>query len=138
MELPDWLWEVSYNGEQGPDGDIRHGANCQLFAYEVLRHFGIAVPPLHSSELWEDTTATTKADDPQPLDLVLFSKDEAVYGAHVGVVWADDEVLHLCKEVGRPAVWSWQDFADRPRYAVRHGFKRPVRRGSSETPSSRL
>ena len=33
-------------------------------------------------------------------------------------------VAHLCKEVGRPAVWPLDEFAARPRYRVLVGMKR--------------
>lgn len=33
-------------------------------------------------------------------------------------------VLHLCKEIGAPVVWDFQDFAKRERYASLIGFKR--------------
>ncbi len=63
---------------------------------------------------------------PQPLDLVLF-RGIAIRTAPIsGLVVADDEVLHLCKEVGRPALWPWSAFAARPRYAVVIGYKRPI------------
>jgi hypothetical protein len=41
---------------------------------------------------------------------------------------APDEVLHLCKEIGTPSVWSLADFTKRPRYQVIVGFKRIVAR----------
>jgi hypothetical protein len=40
---------------------------------------------------------------------------------------AREQVLHLSQEVGRPAVWSFDDFADRPRYSTIIGYKRVVR-----------
>src|SRR5437762_2304449 len=79
------------------------GANCQRYAYAVLRHFGLSVPPLRSAELWADERATVRAERPRPLDLVLFDGGPAEgrptgYGAHVGVHLAPALVLHLCKE----------------------------------------
>ncbi|MGW2407118.1 cell wall hydrolase [Streptomyces sp. NPDC001739] len=112
-------------GLAGPAG----GANCQRYAYAVLRHFGLEVPPLRSAELWADTLATRRAGRPRPLDLVLFDagpngdRPEG-YGAHVGVHLGPDAVLHLCREVGRPAVWRYADFAARTRYARFLGVKR--------------
>jgi hypothetical protein len=109
------------------------GANCQLFAYEVLRHFGLTPPPLRSSDLWADTRATIRVPRARPLDLLLFNATDDAYGAHVGV-WADeDRVLHLCAEAGRPAVWSLRDFAARQRYQVLIGVKRVIHR----TPTDR-
>jgi hypothetical protein len=130
--LPAWAWKVPYDGKAFPGAVERTtwtgGANCQLFAYEVLALHGWAVADLRSDELWFDQASTVTVAVPQPLDLVLFQKDEQPYGAHVGVVVGDEAVLHLCEEIGFPAVWSWADFSERPRYAVRIGFKRPIQR----------
>lgn len=120
-----------FGGPVGSGGfaDLAGGANCQRYAYAVLRHFGLGVPPLRSAELWADTRATRRAGRPRPLDLVLFDagpngdRPEG-YGAHVGVHLGPDAVLHLCREVGRPAVWCYADFAARTRYARFLGIKR--------------
>ena len=129
VDLPEWYWGVPYIGEREsggfPRGNLSAGANCQRWAYEVLRHFGFTVPDLRSDELWHDTVATRQVDAPRPLDLVLYKGDADPFGAHVGV-WTGDAVAHLCREVGRPTVWPQPEFDLRPRYAVRIGFKRPT------------
>ncbi|MGH4031345.1 hydrolase [Actinomycetota bacterium Odt1-20B] len=129
--LPAAFWTTPYVGSRFPGAaavrdlpGLGAGANCQLFAYEVLRHFGLSPAPLRSSELWEDTDSTVHAAEPEPLDLLLFNGSAAAYGAHVGVWAGDDAVLHLCAEVGRPAVWRLEDFAARERYRVLLGAKR--------------
>ncbi|BDH13547.1 cell wall hydrolase [Streptomyces hygroscopicus] len=120
-------------GGGAPDtvADLADGANCQRYAYAVLRHFGLLIPPLRSAELWADARSTRRADPPQPLDLVLFDGGPVDgrppgYGAHVGVHLGPDQVLHLCREAGRPAVWRYADFAARPRYGRFLGAKRAV------------
>lgn len=123
--LPQWYWEVPYVYECGPGtADLRGGANCQLFAYTVLAHFGLHVPPLRSSNLWEDTTATKVVTDLEPFDLLFFNRTDDSFGAHIAVYLAPGEILHLCKEIGRPIVWSEADFAARPNYQVFVGAKR--------------
>ncbi len=102
------------------------GANCQLFAYEVLRHFGLAAPALRSSDLWTDTRATIRVSAARPLDLLLFNATDDAYGAHVGVRVDEGRVLHLCAEMGRPAVWDMTEFAAHERYRVLIGIKRVV------------
>lgn len=129
-DLPSWFWDVPYDSERVP-GVASHdqlalGANCQVFAYAVLATFGIEIPPLRSDELWRDTSATVVALEPRPLDLALFHDREQAWGAHVGVVCSETEVLHLSKGVGRPAVWTFAQFASTPRYANLIGFKRPL------------
>jgi hypothetical protein len=135
IELPDSFWEVRYVGARYPGSPavrarpgLAEGANCQLFAYEVLRHFGLQPPDLRSSELWLDTGSTGEVTVPQPLDLVLLNSTRDPWGAHVGV-WAGDDagegkVLHLCAEAGRPALWSLPMFAVRPSYRELIGYKR--------------
>jgi hypothetical protein len=136
--LPAGFRTVRYDGSRFPGSaavarrpGLAHGANCQLFAYEVLRHHGMVPPPLRSSDLWADTGSTVRVSVPAPLDLLLFSTSDDAYGAHVGV-WADDDkVLHLCSEVGTPAVWSLADFAARERYRVLVGIKRVTVRAAT-------
>lgn len=116
---------------------IGAGTNCQLFAYAVLARFGLVVPPVRSSELWADTDVTVRVAAPQPLDLMLVNATDAPWGAHVGVWLGDDRVLHLCAELGRPAVWSPADFAARDRYRTLVGFVRvrpPVRAAPTPGP----
>jgi hypothetical protein len=133
-ELPTWYWQVPYVGARFPGavprGEVVEGANCQLWAYAVLDHFRFHLPDFRSDDLWYDTAVTERVEDPQPLDLVLYKADNDPYGAHVGV-WTGDAVAHLCKEVGRPTVWRQPEFAGRPRYAVRLGFKRTLLRAPS-------
>ncbi|RKS71007.1 hypothetical protein BZB76_5487 [Actinomadura pelletieri DSM 43383] len=133
--LPSEFWDVRYVGARFPgspavaaEPGIAAGANCQLFAYQVLMHFGLDAPALRSSELWADTEWTTRVPAARPLDLVLFNATGDAWGAHVGVWVDDDQVLHLSDEVGYPVVWSMDDFAARARYRTLIGFKRVTRR----------
>ncbi|MFE6228976.1 MULTISPECIES: hypothetical protein [unclassified Streptomyces] len=129
--LPARFWTVRYDGSRYPGAPavtarpgLAAGANCQVFAYEVLRHFGLNPPELRSSDLWEDTGSTVRVPVARPLDLLLFNATDDAYGAHVAVAAGDGLILHLCREVGRPAVWRPEDFAARERYGVLLGAKR--------------
>jgi NlpC/P60 family len=128
LEIPDSLLNVSYDGAKYPGarggGGVRDGANCQRFAYAILRHFGREVPNLRSSELWEDTKSTTVAKRLRPFDLLLFSADGRSWGAHVGVYLGAGLVLHLAKKVGKAAVWTMAEFAADPAYRTLVGAKR--------------
>jgi hypothetical protein len=135
LALPAAFWAVRYVAARYPGSravaerpGLMDGANCQLYAYGVLRHFGLDPPFLRSSELWADTEATVRVPAARPLDLILFNFVDDAWGAHVGVWAGDDRVLHLCAEIGRPAVWSIGDFATRSRYRTVIGVKRVVRR----------
>jgi cell wall-associated NlpC family hydrolase len=138
--LPPWIWATPYVGRRFPGSrsvterpGLAHGANCQLFAYEVLRYFAVDLPDWRSSELWADSGRTERVHPPRPLDLVLFNAEGNAWGAHVGLVLGKSRILHLCAEVGRPAVWSLQEFAARERYRTLLGFKRPRAEDGSGT-----
>lgn len=70
---PSWLWTVPYAGSQHPQAlapqPIETGANCQRYAYAVLKHVGIRVPPFRSSELWDAPFSHPSLEDFKPLDL---------------------------------------------------------------------
>jgi hypothetical protein len=129
-DLPSEIWQVPFDAARYPGavprGELAKGANSNLFAYEVLALFGFRIPDLRSDELWRDTTVTRVVLEPQPLDLVLFHDRRQAWGAHVGVVCSPTEVLHLSLEVGHPAVWTFAQFAQTPRFANLNGFKRPL------------
>lgn len=129
-DLPPGFWDVPWDGDRYPGavprGELALGADDNLFAYELLAHFGKRVPDLRSAELWLDTDWTRVVLEPQPLDLVLFHDRQQAYGAHCGVVCSATEVVHLCKEEGRPAVWTLEQFAATPRYGHLVGYKRPL------------
>ncbi|MFJ5708731.1 hydrolase [Streptomyces sp. NPDC093105] len=136
--LPAGFWTVRYDGSRFPGAAVAAarpglaaGANCQLFAYEVLRHFGLTPPELRSSELWEDAESTVRVPAARPLDLLLYNATDDAYGAHVGVDAGDGGILHLCAEVGRPVVWRPEDFAARERYRVLLGVKRVLPPGTA-------
>jgi hypothetical protein len=127
--IPRWVWDARYDGAQHPqapepqatagDPDPERGANCQLYAYSVLGLTGRQPPPHRSSDLWDDAGLLHPGlDELEPWDLVLFNRDVDAYGAHVAVCLEGGRLLHLCAEIGRPAVWTWADFAARERYAT--------------------
>lgn len=128
--VPAAFWDVRWDSTRFPGavprGQLALGADDNLFAYELLAVFGKRIPDLRSEELWRDTSSTRVVLTPQPLDLVLFHDRQQAFGAHCGVVCSITEVVHLCKEEGRPAVWTFAQFAETPRYHHLVGFKRPL------------
>jgi cell wall-associated NlpC family hydrolase len=128
-QLPPRFWSVTYDGEVTPKNAphrLNETANCLVYAYDVLAHFGLEVPRYWSSELWADVSSTRIVDGPEPLDLMLFAAEPVAYAAHVGVYVGGGRVLHLCKEVGEPVVWPLAEFAARQRYRTLVGIKRVV------------
>ena len=127
--LPVRFRAVHYDGAKIPDRshDLADGANCQRYAYAVLAHFGVELPPWRSSELWADEALTEAVTVLEPLDLLLFNRTEEPFGAHVAVYAGQGQALHLAKSVGQPALWSLAEFAERPECRVLIGGKRALR-----------
>jgi len=128
LSVPIHFFDAYYDGLKYPGSSkckgIKNGANCQYFAYELLRYFGLTIPDFRSSNLWEDNISTRKVKALQPLDLVLFNKTKNAYSAHVGVYLGNDKIIHLSKEVGYPTVWDFRDFKKRENYKIFIGAKR--------------
>jgi hypothetical protein len=128
---PTWVTTAPYRADAHPQASglasLEAGANCQRYAYAVLELFDRHVPAHRSSELWEDANLTHR--DPsgaRDLDLALFNHSHDPWGAHIAVVFGGG-LLHLCAEERRPAMWSWSDFATRPRYSSLIGIVRSPR-----------
>jgi cell wall-associated NlpC family hydrolase len=127
-QIPSRFRTVRYNRERPPlaGAGFAEGANCQHFAYELLRHFGRDVPDLWSSDLW-DSAASIRVSAPfEPLDLLLFNRTPDPYGAHLAVYAGDGQAIHLSRKVGHPVVWRIEEFLTLPEYAVLIGGKRYV------------
>jgi murein DD-endopeptidase / murein LD-carboxypeptidase len=141
LPIPPRFHGVPYNGAHYPGAagvnGLEGGANCQQFAYELIRHYGCVIPDFRSSELWADTVHTCVADPPAPLDLMLFHKTPDAWGAHAGVFLGEGLVIHLAKQTGVPVIWDFADFALRPEYACYIGAKRPLKSGMTTGVNSR-
>jgi hypothetical protein len=127
IEIPPEFLCVRYDSDRRPrtaEFNLSKGANCQLWAYALLNHFGIEVPPFRSSDLWEDTEFSDAVHRLQPLDLLLFNQTESSWGAHVAVYLGDDAVAHLSRKIGLPAVCTLEEMLRTPTYQVLVGAKR--------------
>ena len=131
LTIPPHFLSAHYNGAHYPGSPntngLQGGANCQQFAYELLRHFGYQIPDLRSRELWEDTTHTCHVEELVWGDLLLWNKTSDAYGAHVGVYIGDGQVIHLAKDNGYPVIDRLENFAKHPAYRVFIGAKRAYR-----------
>jgi hypothetical protein len=132
LPIPERFHHVPYNAARHPDAEgvvgLDAGANCQLFAYELLRHFGFAPPDYRSSELWDDETHTRRVEGEfAPCDLLLFNRTPAAWGAHVAVHLGNNLAIHLSQRIGVPVVWRIEDFALLPEYSCFIGAKRARR-----------
>ena len=130
MEIPERFVDVRYNGAAHPRATVprlRDGANCQRFVYELLRYFGYEIAPMRSSEMWGDRTFTLRAHAKRPLDILLFNRRNDPWGAHLALYLGGGRAIHLCKAVGRPAIWTISRFRSCDAYRVLVGIKRPIR-----------
>ena len=142
LVLPPHFMTVRYDPARFPGAEgvrgVDGGANCQQFAYTVLRYFGYEIDDFRSSELWSDRTYTASVRPPfRPLDLLLWHRHADAWGAHVGIyvgrrdgvsAGGDEYAVHLAQAVGVPVIWSLSSFIVRPEYRCFIGAKRPLRR----------
>jgi lipoprotein Spr len=128
IKIPGRFYQVRYNGACYPGAPgvrgLERGANCQQYAYELVRAFGYTIPDLRSSSLWADNAHTAVPERPEPFDLVLLHIKLDAWGAHVEVYLGKRLVLHLSKKIGRPAIESLESLMQRPQYRYLIGFKR--------------
>lgn len=131
IEIPDSFFKIRYNGANYPGASGYNGlasgeANCQVFAYEILRFFKLDIPNFRSSELWDDQTYTQVVSQLKPLDILLWNKTSEAWGAHVGLYLGDNQAIHLSKPIGSPVVWPLEKFLEQPVYKVFIGAKRII------------
>ncbi|WGZ94351.1 MAG: NlpC/P60 family protein [Candidatus Thiothrix putei] len=133
--IPPHFLTIRYNGAHYPGSPntngLEGGANCQQFAYELLRHNSFSVPDLRSRELWEDTTHTYRVTELTWGDLLLWNKTPDPYGAHVGVYIGDGQAIHLAKDNGYPVMERLENIAQHPAYRVFIGAKRAMLHGGN-------
>ena len=129
--IPEAFFDVSYKSARIPgvenQSDLSLGANCQIFAYALLKENGLHVPNDRSSELWSDTSYSEVVTDFRPLDLMLYNATSGSYGAHVGVYTGDGEVIHLSLQNGKPEIISHESLLLNEKYQWFVGAKRILR-----------
>ncbi|WP_417307592.1 hypothetical protein [Devosia sp.] len=127
-DIPSRFWTVRYVAASIPERepyDLSNGANCQLFAYALLAHFGHAVPPFRSSNLWDDKVHTEHVEQPYTaLDLLLFAPQKNAWGAHLAVAMGPHSAIHLSHRIGQPVIWPLDRFQQEADYRILLGAKR--------------
>lgn len=132
FRVPPEFYHIPYNGKMHPGAPavrgLTMGANCQQFAFELLRFNGLQISNFRSSELWADRLETMVANAPfEPGDLLLFNSSPTSWGAHVAVAIDSDSAVHLAWHIGNPVNWLITDFKKEDRYRCFIGAKRLVR-----------
>jgi len=130
VKVPDAFWTIPYCTDRIPgvanQSDLSLGANCQVFAYAVLKENGLLVPNVRSSELWSDTHYSKVVTDFMPLDLMLYNSRDTAYGAHVAVYLGDGDVIHLSLQNGKPEIISHEKLLMNKKYPCFVGAKRII------------
>ncbi len=138
IQFPKWLMDIQYNGRIIPNGETHDivvtGANCQVFAYQLLRFNDIIVPDFRSSELWEDVefSRLVERENFRPLDLLFFHRKEEAYGAHIAVYLGNNQAIHLSRKNGLPVIWDIGTFLEQTAYLFLLGGKRFFKEGEKE------
>ena len=134
LNIPERFFDVKYEGARIPGCDNQSnlwlGANCQVFAYELLRENGLDIPNDRSSELWSDESYSQKVNDYLPLDIFLYNSCPKSFGAHVGVYIGGGMVFHLSLDNGFPKKESHESMLKNPKYKSFIGAKRIFRGGA--------
>jgi len=120
--IPKWYMNIVYNGRIIPN-DIYHDiqitwANCQVYAYQLLRYNNMEVPDYRSKELWEDIKFSYEVKEFKPLDILFFNKIENPWWAHLGIYIWNNQVLHNSLDIGKPEVRDLDDFSINNKYKV--------------------
>ena len=122
IKLPPWYMDIKYNPKIIPYWichDIQLSwANCQVYAYEILRFNDLFVPDLRSSELWSDSKdSTTISDNYELLDILFSNENNDSWGAHLGLYIWENKVLHNSKDIWWPAIFDIWDFTKINKYS---------------------
>ena len=130
FKIPRRFIDVQYDSLRIPgvknQSDLTLGANCQVYAYELLQYFGKSPLLFRSSELWADCEYSKEVEEYKILDLMLYNKTPKSYEAHVGVYVGDGMVLHLSKEEAYPVIQKHEDLLLKEKYTFFIGAKRVV------------
>ena len=129
LRIPEVFLSITYNGKQLPGSErpmLEAGANCQLFSYGLLAHFGRKIPPFRSSNLWEDEKFTRKINSFKNLDLMLYNHSPMAWGAHVGLYIGEGNIIHLSKEIGTPEIIEHNQLLKQSHYQYFIGAKRVI------------
>ena len=131
IKISDHFFSVAYKSDRIPglpdQSDLSLGANCQVFAYELLKCNGLEAGTHRSSELWADETYSEKVSAFKPLDLMLYSENGDSYGAHIGVYLGDGNVIHLSFNNGTAEIIAHTELLKSPKYRYFIGAKRILR-----------
>ena len=128
LYIPKHFYQVKYVGARIPgvknQSDLSLGANCQVFAYELLKANHLIPENLRSSELWRDIRYSRRVQQFKALDLMLYNNKASAFGAHMGVYLGEGRVFHLSQDIGYPEIALHSHLQQRPKYTIYIGAKR--------------
>jgi len=136
LAIPERFHNVRYNAGHFPGApdihEVEGGANCQQYAYSILRHYGFEIQDFLSSELWDDREYTRISEQLQPFDLVLLHHEPQSFGAHVGLCVGEGLILHLSRKIDAPAIETLEEMQARAEYRFLIGFKTVLMRNEKK------
>ena len=128
IKIPNWIMDIKYNSKVFPNWEkhdyILNWANCQVYAYEILRYNWKHVPDLRSSEMWEDINYSKKVNKYTPLDLLFFNKNAESWWAHVWLYIWNNKVIHNTNKTWWVEIWDLELFKEYDEYKVLLWWKR--------------
>lgn len=132
LSIPNYFFDVPYKGSCYPGsptlGDFRVGANCQVFVYQLLAHFGYPMlPDFRSSELWADQIHTSPTTSVEIFDILFWNTTDNPWGAHLGMAINQRQAIHLSRANNKAVIWPLERFWEVPNYTVFLGGKRPLK-----------
>jgi hypothetical protein len=114
IKIPKWILEIIYNPKIFPNWEVhdyvKDGANCQVFAYEILKFNWKKVPDLRSSEMWADNKISFEVHDFEKLDLIFFNNSTESYWAHVWLYIWNNKVIHNTNKTWWVEIWDLEEF----------------------------
>lgn len=128
IKILDWIMDIKYNPKIFPNWEvhdyIKNGANCQVYAYEILRLNWKNVPDLRSSEMWEDNKFSEKVKSVKILDLLFFNKNNEAWWSHVWLYIWNNKVIHNTNKTGWVEIWDLEEFKKYEDYKILLWWKR--------------
>jgi hypothetical protein len=127
MQFFENIFEIKYNSNIIPNWkkhDIfLEWANCQVFAYELLRYNWKTIPDFRSSELCIDKQYSFIVNSFKPLDILFFNDKQEFYGSHLWVYIWNNKIIHLSKSIWKPVIWELEQFNKNKKYQIFYELK---------------
>ncbi len=111
------------------------GANCELLVQAIVSARGFELPPLRSSDIYEDTEYTSPVEDISEAktgDMIGLCPEDKLdlRGIHIGMIWIDGEninIVHNARHEGSAKIQTIDEAMQYPGHAKARWIKRPIK-----------